>query len=93
MSGGSESELFHEDVIDELFPEAWGFGVALKSVVDGEDMTVGNWSEAFAFDPPFSELVVDGHIEGILGGGGFGEGVAGVGTKGDHAFRGDESPE
>jgi hypothetical protein len=39
------------------------------SVVDGEDMTVGNWSEAFSFDPPFSKLVVNGHIEGILGGG------------------------
>jgi hypothetical protein len=68
--------------------------VALESVIDGEDMTVGNWSEAFSFDPPFSELVVNGHIEGILGGGGFGESVAGVGTKGDHhAFGGNESPE
>jgi hypothetical protein len=62
-------------------------------VVDGEDMTGGNRSEAFSFDPPFSELVVDGHIEGVLGGGGFGESVAGIGTKGDHAFAGDESPE
>jgi hypothetical protein len=31
---------------------------------------VGNRGEAFSFNPPpFSELVVDGHIEGILGGG------------------------
>jgi hypothetical protein len=29
MSGGCEAELFHKDVIDELFPEAWGFWVAL----------------------------------------------------------------
>jgi hypothetical protein len=29
MGGGSEAELFHKDVIDELFPEAWGFRVAL----------------------------------------------------------------
>jgi hypothetical protein len=61
--------------------------------MDREDMTVGNRSKAFSFDPPFSELVVDGHIEGILGWGGFGESVSGVGTKGDHAFGGDESPE
>jgi hypothetical protein len=67
MSGGCEAKLFHKDVFDELFPEAWGFGVALESVIDGEDTTVGNWSKALSFDPPFSELVVDGHIEGILG--------------------------
>ena len=30
MGGGSKAELFHKDVvIDELLPEAWGFGVAL----------------------------------------------------------------
>ena len=63
--GGSKAELFHKEVID--LPEAWGFRVALKSVVDGEDMAGGNRSEAFSFDPPFSELVVDGHIEGVLG--------------------------
>jgi hypothetical protein len=28
MSGGSEAELFHKDIIDELFPEVWGFWVA-----------------------------------------------------------------
>jgi hypothetical protein len=69
MNGGGEADLFHKDIIDKLFPEAWGFWVALESVVDGEDMTVGNWSKAFSFDPPFSELVVNGHIERILGGG------------------------
>ena len=62
-------------------------------MIDGEYMTVGNRSEAFSFDPPFSELVVDGHIEGILGEGGFGESIAGVRTKGDRVFGGDESPE
>jgi hypothetical protein len=88
-----EAKLFHKDIIDKLLPEAWGFWVALESVVDGEDMTMGNWSEAFSFDPPFSKLVVNGHIEGILGRGGFSESIAGIGIKGDHAFGSDESPE
>jgi hypothetical protein len=38
MSSCCETELFHKDVVDELFPEAWGFWVALplESVIDGE---------------------------------------------------------
>ena len=62
-------------------------------MVDGEDMAGGNQSEAFSFDPPFSELVINGHIEGVIGQGSFGEGVASIGAKGDHAFSSDESPE
>ena len=62
-------------------------------MVVGEDMAGRNRSEAFSFDTPSSELVVDGHIEGVLGWRSFGEGVASIGVKGNHAFSCDKSPE
>ena len=65
MGGSSKAKFFHKDVIDELLPEAWGL-LQGDLVERGwwEDMASGNRSEAFSFDPPFSKLDVDGHIDG-----------------------------
>ena len=95
MGGGRKSKLFHDNIIDELLPEARGHRLALQSMVDRENIADGNTrSEAFPFNPPppFSGLVVDGHIEWVLGRGSFREGVSDIGTKGNRPFSSDESP-
>ena len=42
--------------------------------------------------PPFTKLVIDGHVEGLLGGRGFCKCVAGVSTEDSHTIDGSEGP-
>jgi len=42
MGGSSKAELSHEDVIDELLPEAWGFGCS-DTVLHYVERVSMNW--------------------------------------------------
>ena len=73
-------------------PEAWAFGVALEVFGDWDDVSLRDGRKAKALSPPFLELGVYLHVEGVFWWWCFGKGIANINTKANVIEHGNKGP-
>ena len=75
MSSVVKVEFVDKNVVNMFVPQAGCFWMALKVAKDGDDISFRNRRPFEMIDPPFIELVVDFHVEGVFWWWGFGKSI------------------
>jgi hypothetical protein len=92
MCRGLEMQFLGKYMMDVLLPETRSFWMSLERMAYWEDMTFQDGLSLLMLHPPFSELIINDHIEWLDRWRCFRERIASIRTHHNKALTGGQTP-